>query len=128
MSKSHIERKMKKVPEPPFKVGGIYKHIMMLEEQGDGYGLTDFSTEDLIETNRLLAEHNYRKKLQKAIRAELSMRQAATVEPTEIMVRNRLWMIPLWNAVLSLFGKGTMDVDDSLTQKYLGEIKPEWGR
>jgi len=34
----------------------------------------------------------------------------------------------LWNAVLSLFGKGTMDVNDSLTQKYLGEIKPEWGR
>lgn len=86
------------------------------------YDLINFSTELLKKTMSFLYNDNSHIALQREIEKELGLRSATNKKCDD----KRGWFVPLWWAVVSLFGKGEMDMNSRKTQELLDSIKPEW--
>ena len=86
------------------------------------YELINFSTDLLKKTQKYLIETGKYVSLKREIDKEISLRKSSDSKCDE----KRKWFTPLWWAVMSLYGKGEMDMNAPETQDLLFEIKHEW--
>ena len=118
------EPKGRKKAEVPEEATGQVKDLLSVDVSGRWFGFAEYDDKTLREAVDILEKYDIRKTLRHEIEKEIKLRE--DIRGEKVPSSNSAWLPPYWNAVMTLFGKGTWKRSDEKTKEYLDKIKPEW--